>query len=173
MTLPPAQNDALPDGVIVGVNAPMVTLALPVDEQLLRVAVTLIETGLTVPTEKVIDDVPWPVCSVPLVTDQVYVAPPTGLVMLAPAVLFGQTDAGALMAADLAIARPKQIRRVVMVSVPVLNDVERDAFRRGPWRAAQFDQRHQMRRIDGVTDQATRPARQHFGEAGCDDRRRR
>jgi pimeloyl-ACP methyl ester carboxylesterase len=40
-------------------------------------------------------------------------------------------QAGALIAADLAIARPKQVRRVVMVSVPVLNDSERDAFRRG------------------------------------------
>jgi pimeloyl-ACP methyl ester carboxylesterase len=42
-------------------------------------------------------------------------------------------QAGAMMAAELAIARPKQIRRVVMVSVPILNDNERDAFRRGSW----------------------------------------
>ena len=40
-------------------------------------------------------------------------------------------QAGSLFAAELAIARPKQIRRVVMVSVPILNDSERDAFRRG------------------------------------------
>jgi pimeloyl-ACP methyl ester carboxylesterase len=40
-------------------------------------------------------------------------------------------QAGTLIAADMAIARPKQIRRLVMVSVPVLNDSERDAFRRG------------------------------------------
>jgi pimeloyl-ACP methyl ester carboxylesterase len=40
-------------------------------------------------------------------------------------------QAGALVAAEMAVARPKQIRRVVMVSVPVLNDAERDAFRRG------------------------------------------
>jgi pimeloyl-ACP methyl ester carboxylesterase len=40
-------------------------------------------------------------------------------------------QAGTLIAAEMAIARPKQIRRVVMVSVPVLNDAERDAFRRG------------------------------------------
>jgi pimeloyl-ACP methyl ester carboxylesterase len=40
-------------------------------------------------------------------------------------------QAGALVAAEMAVARPKQIRRVVMVSVPVLNDTERDAFRRG------------------------------------------
>lgn len=100
VTLPPAQNDALPDGVIAGVNTPMLMLALPLDEQPLEVAVTLIDTGDAVPTEKVIDEVPWPVCSVPLVTDHVYVAPPTGLVMLVVAVLFGQTDAGALIAAE-------------------------------------------------------------------------
>ena len=41
-------------------------------------------------------------------------------------------QAGALIAAELAIARPTQVRRVVMVSVPVLNDAERDALRRGP-----------------------------------------
>ena len=40
-------------------------------------------------------------------------------------------QAGSLIAAEMAIARPQQIRRVVMVSVPVLNDAERDAFRRG------------------------------------------
>ena len=40
-------------------------------------------------------------------------------------------QSGSLIAAELAIARPKQVRRVVMVSVPVLNDAERDAFRRG------------------------------------------
>jgi pimeloyl-ACP methyl ester carboxylesterase len=40
-------------------------------------------------------------------------------------------QAGTLIAADMAIARPKQVRRLVMVSVPVLNDAERDAFRRG------------------------------------------
>jgi pimeloyl-ACP methyl ester carboxylesterase len=40
-------------------------------------------------------------------------------------------QAGTLIAAEMAIARPKQVRRVVMVSVPVLNDAERDAFRRG------------------------------------------
>jgi pimeloyl-ACP methyl ester carboxylesterase len=37
---------------------------------------------------------------------------------------------GALIAAELAIARPKQVRRVVMISVPVLNDTERDTLRR-------------------------------------------
>src|SRR5258707_8507932 len=37
-------------------------------------------------------------------------------------------QSGALIAAELAVTRPEQIRRVVMVSMPVLNDVERDAF---------------------------------------------
>src|SRR6185437_4651726 len=36
---------------------------------------------------------------------------------------------GALIAAELAIARPKQIRRVVLVSVPALTDADREAFR--------------------------------------------
>jgi pimeloyl-ACP methyl ester carboxylesterase len=40
-------------------------------------------------------------------------------------------QSGTLIAAEMAIARPKQIRRVVMVSVPVLNDNERDTLRRG------------------------------------------
>jgi pimeloyl-ACP methyl ester carboxylesterase len=42
-------------------------------------------------------------------------------------------QAGALIAAELAIARPKQVRRVVLVSVPVLNDTERDTLRRTAW----------------------------------------
>ncbi len=36
---------------------------------------------------------------------------------------------GALVAAELAIARPKQIRRVVLVSVPALTDADREIFR--------------------------------------------
>jgi pimeloyl-ACP methyl ester carboxylesterase len=36
---------------------------------------------------------------------------------------------GALIAAELAIARPKQIRRVVLVSVPALTDGDRETFR--------------------------------------------
>jgi pimeloyl-ACP methyl ester carboxylesterase len=38
--------------------------------------------------------------------------------------------AGALVAAELAITRPKQIRRVIAVSVPVLSEIEREALRR-------------------------------------------
>jgi pimeloyl-ACP methyl ester carboxylesterase len=36
---------------------------------------------------------------------------------------------GALIAVELAIARPKQIRRVVLVSVPALTDADRETFR--------------------------------------------
>lgn len=36
---------------------------------------------------------------------------------------------GALIAAELAVARPKQIRRVVLVSVPALTDADRESFR--------------------------------------------
>ncbi len=39
-------------------------------------------------------------------------------------------QAGALIAAELAIARPQQIRRLALVSVPVLTDLDREAFRR-------------------------------------------
>ncbi len=40
---------------------------------------------------------------------------------------------GSAIAAELAIARPKQIRRVVMVAVPAFNDAERRAFAARPW----------------------------------------
>ncbi len=40
--------------------------------------------------------------------------------------------AGALVAAELAITRPKQVRRVVLVSVPLLTDAEREAAKRVP-----------------------------------------
>lgn len=40
---------------------------------------------------------------------------------------------GALVAAELAIARPAQIRRAVWGAVPALNDAERAEFLRSPW----------------------------------------
>jgi len=40
---------------------------------------------------------------------------------------------GALIAAELAITRPAQIRRVVWAAVPALNDAERAVFARSPW----------------------------------------
>ncbi|HEY4213221.1 MAG TPA: alpha/beta hydrolase [Steroidobacteraceae bacterium] len=40
---------------------------------------------------------------------------------------------GALIATELAIARPTQIRRVILVSVPIAGEAEKEAFRRSPW----------------------------------------
>jgi pimeloyl-ACP methyl ester carboxylesterase len=40
---------------------------------------------------------------------------------------------GALIAAELAISRPAQVRRVALASVPALNDVQRAQFLRAPW----------------------------------------
>jgi len=40
---------------------------------------------------------------------------------------------GSLIAAELAITRPQQIRRVVLTSIPAFTDAEREAFRRAPW----------------------------------------
>jgi pimeloyl-ACP methyl ester carboxylesterase len=42
-------------------------------------------------------------------------------------------QAGALIAAELAVSRAKQVRRLIMASIPILNDTERDTFRRVPW----------------------------------------
>lgn len=42
---------------------------------------------------------------------------------------------GACIAAELAIARPEQVRRVVMVAAPVFTDAEREAFDRARWPA--------------------------------------
>lgn len=40
---------------------------------------------------------------------------------------------GSLIAAEVALARPELVRRIVMVAVPVLTDEERAAFRQSPW----------------------------------------
>ena len=40
---------------------------------------------------------------------------------------------GSLIAAELAIARPQQVRRVVLAGVPVSSETERENFRRSPW----------------------------------------
>lgn len=42
-------------------------------------------------------------------------------------------QAGALIAAELAITRPQQVRRVVWISVPALNAAERAQFASAPW----------------------------------------
>lgn len=40
---------------------------------------------------------------------------------------------GSLIAAEIAIARPELVRRLVLVAVPVLTDAEKEEFRRKPW----------------------------------------
>ena len=60
---------------------------------------------------------------------------------------------GALIAAELAIARPKQIRRVVLVSVPALNDTDRESFRQAQApSAAVSDGSHLMSEWQRVRD---------------------
>jgi len=49
--------------------------------------------------------------------------------------LFGH-HSGALVALELALAKPTTIKRVVLMSVPVATEAEREAFRRAPWPAA-------------------------------------
>lgn len=44
-------------------------------------------------------------------------------------------QSGALIAAELAILRPEQVRRVTLVSVPVFSAEERDAFNGRPWQS--------------------------------------
>ena len=44
-------------------------------------------------------------------------------------------QSGALIAAELAVLRPDQVRRVVLVSVPVFSVEERDAFNGRPWQS--------------------------------------
>ncbi|HEY5101632.1 MAG TPA: alpha/beta fold hydrolase [Steroidobacteraceae bacterium] len=46
-------------------------------------------------------------------------------------VLGSQT--GALVAAELAISRPAQVRRVILASIPALTEAERSQFLRAPW----------------------------------------
>jgi pimeloyl-ACP methyl ester carboxylesterase len=40
---------------------------------------------------------------------------------------------GSLIAAELAIARPQQVRRLVLAGVPLPSEAERESFRRSPW----------------------------------------
>ncbi len=67
------------------------------------------------------------------------------------AMRFRQVDllghqAGALVAAELGILRPEQVRRVVLVSAPVFNLEEREAFNSKPWQTpAAEDGSHLLR----------------------------
>jgi pimeloyl-ACP methyl ester carboxylesterase len=44
--------------------------------------------------------------------------------------------AGSLIAAELAVVRPQQVRRVVMAGVPVFSEGEREGLKRSPWPVA-------------------------------------
>jgi pimeloyl-ACP methyl ester carboxylesterase len=66
---------------------------------------------------------------------------------------------GALIAAELAITRPAQVRRVVWAAVPALNEAERAEFARAPWPGpASEDGSHLMREWRRAADAAQRPS---------------
>ena len=65
---------------------------------------------------------------------------------------------GALVAAELAITRPAQVRRVVWAAVPALDESERAEFTRSPWPGPPSeDGGHLMREWRRATDAAQRP----------------
>ena len=65
---------------------------------------------------------------------------------------------GAVIAAELAITRPAQVRRVVLVAVPALNEVERAEFLRSPWPGAtREDGSHLEREWQRASASAKRP----------------
>jgi pimeloyl-ACP methyl ester carboxylesterase len=65
---------------------------------------------------------------------------------------------GALIAAELAITRPTQVRRVVCAAVPALNEAERAEFARSPWPGpASEDGGHLEREWRRATAAAKRP----------------
>jgi pimeloyl-ACP methyl ester carboxylesterase len=65
---------------------------------------------------------------------------------------------GAVVAAELAITRPAQVRRVVLVAVPVLNEAERAEFLRSPWPGpARDDGSHLAREWQRAATAAKRP----------------
>ena len=97
VTLPPVQNVVGPPAVMVGVNAPMFTVAVPLFEQPLPSAIdTPSCTGAPVGV-KLIAFVPWPV-NVAFVTVQLNVAPLSGGT-LAELLVFAHMLAGALIVA--------------------------------------------------------------------------
>ncbi len=53
-------------------------------------------------------------------------------------------QSGSLVAAEVAIARPACVRRVVCVAVPVASRAEREAFRAAPWPAQPLDDGSQL-----------------------------
>lgn len=62
-------------------------------------------------------------------------------------------QSGTFLAAELAISRPQQIRRLVLASVPVLSDLERETLRRPSWPEQDQDGSHlasEWRRLLGA-----------------------
>ena len=102
----------------------IVTLALPVAEQLVvSVTVTARETLPDAPGLNVIDDVPWPLSSVPLVTLHTYVAPVV-VVTLAPTfVAFAQTADGAVIVAGGGVQTNVNDPLLVAVPPPVVTEI--------------------------------------------------
>jgi pimeloyl-ACP methyl ester carboxylesterase len=65
---------------------------------------------------------------------------------------------GALIAAELAISRPTQVRRVVLASVPAVNDAQRAHFLSAPWpQAPSEDGGHLLAEWRRATAAAKRP----------------
>ena len=65
---------------------------------------------------------------------------------------------GALIAAELAITRPAQVRRVVLAGVPALNEAEQSEFMRSPWPGpASEDGGHLAREWRRASNAARRP----------------
>jgi pimeloyl-ACP methyl ester carboxylesterase len=76
-------------------------------------------------------------------------------------------QAGSLAAAELAIARPGQVRRVMLVGVPVFDAREREAFNADPWPArADDDGSHLLK--DWQRLRRARGARATPGRIGAD-----
>jgi pimeloyl-ACP methyl ester carboxylesterase len=65
---------------------------------------------------------------------------------------------GALIAAELAVMRPAQVRRVVLAAVPAFNDADRAQFARSPWPGtASADGSHLEREWSRSVASAKRP----------------
>jgi hypothetical protein len=94
VTLPPEQNVVGPEAVIVGVNAPTATLAVPVAVQPLLDTETFSVIGPVAAAVKVIAFVPCPLAIVAFVPVQLYEAPDVTTTLALP-VAFAQTLAGA------------------------------------------------------------------------------
>jgi pimeloyl-ACP methyl ester carboxylesterase len=65
---------------------------------------------------------------------------------------------GALIAAELAVCRPTQVRRVILASLPTLNDAQRADFLQAPWpQGANEDGSYLLAAWQRITADAPRP----------------